>query len=54
MRLENAVSTAVTSGELLITLIGFTLLYAVLMAADIYLLKKYAVAGTSIEENKAQ
>ena len=40
-----AVSPAVSVGELLVTLIGFTLIYGVLMAADIYLLKKYATAG---------
>lgn len=41
----DAVSPAVSVGELLTTLIGFTLLYGVLMAADVYLLRKYAVAG---------
>ncbi len=40
-----AVSPSVTFGELLLTLVGFTLIYGVLMAADIYLLKKYATAG---------
>jgi cytochrome d ubiquinol oxidase subunit I len=47
MRIENAVSPAVTPGELLFTLIAFTLLYAALMAADIHLLSKFARAGTS-------
>ena len=40
-----AVSPAVSFGEVLVTLIGFTLIYGVLMAADIHLLKKYATAG---------
>ncbi len=43
------VSPAVSVGELLITLVGFTLIYGVLMAADIYLLKKYAMAGLPAE-----
>jgi cytochrome d ubiquinol oxidase subunit I len=41
------VSKSVTAGELLLTLIGFTLLYGVLMAADVYLLAKYAKAGVT-------
>jgi cytochrome d ubiquinol oxidase subunit I len=43
------VSPAVSVGELLVTLVGFTLIYGVLMAADIYLLKKYAMAGLPVE-----
>ena len=43
------VSPAVSVGELLITLVGFTLIYGVLMAADIYLLKKYTMAGLPAE-----
>lgn len=42
MRLEDAVSVSVSAGELLITLIGFALVYGLLMVADIYLLTKYA------------
>lgn len=45
MKIEDAVSPSVSSGMVLTSLIGFTLIYAVLMAADIYLLKKYAKAG---------
>jgi len=45
MRVETAVSPAVTAGEVLFSLIGFTLLYGVLMVADVYLLRKYAKAG---------
>ncbi len=47
MRIEDAVSTAVSSGEVLFTLIGFSLLYGALMVADVYLLRKFAVAGTT-------
>lgn len=48
----DAVSPSVSSGEVLFSLIVFTLLYGVLMGADIYLLKKYAIAGT--DETKPQ
>jgi cytochrome d ubiquinol oxidase subunit I len=42
MTLEQALSPNVTAEMLLISLIGFALLYGLLMAADIYLLQKYA------------
>jgi cytochrome d ubiquinol oxidase subunit I len=42
MKIEDAVSTAVPAGQVLTTLIGFTLIYGLLMFADIYLLVKYA------------
>ncbi len=45
MRIEKAVSIAVSSGEVLFSLIVFCLLYGALMVADVYLLKKYATAG---------
>jgi cytochrome d ubiquinol oxidase subunit I len=45
MRIENGVSPAVTAAEALFTLVGFTLLYAVLMAADLFLLSRFAKAG---------
>jgi cytochrome d ubiquinol oxidase subunit I len=41
----DAVSPSVTAGEVLFSLIVFTLLYGALMAADVYLLAKYANAG---------
>jgi len=41
----DAVSPSVSSGEVLFSLVAFTLLYGGLMAADIFLLKKYARAG---------
>ncbi len=46
MRLEDAVSINVGVGALWTTLIGFTLLYGVLMVADVYLLAKYARRDT--------
>ncbi len=42
MRTEQAVSPNVTVPMLLVTLIGFTLIYGLLMIADIYLLQKWA------------
>ena len=51
MRLENAVSPSVTPGEVLFTLVGFTLIYAALMAADIYLLAKFAKGGLAVSED---
>jgi cytochrome d ubiquinol oxidase subunit I len=45
MKIENGVSPNVTSGEVLLSLVVFTALYAVLMAADLFLLNKYARAG---------
>jgi cytochrome bd ubiquinol oxidase subunit I len=42
MTLDKAVSPNVTVAMLWISLVGFTLIYAGLMAADIYLLQKYA------------
>jgi cytochrome d ubiquinol oxidase subunit I len=45
MRIESGVSPGVGAGEVLTTLVGFTLLYAALMGADLYLLSKFAKAG---------
>jgi cytochrome d ubiquinol oxidase subunit I len=42
MKIDSAVSPAVAGGEVLATVIGFTLIYGLLMFADIYLLVKYA------------
>jgi cytochrome d ubiquinol oxidase subunit I len=55
LKTEHGVSpeAAVSAGEVLLTLAGFTIVYAVLMAVDIYLLKKYAVAGTSKTNHEA-
>ncbi|MCG6921983.1 MAG: cytochrome ubiquinol oxidase subunit I [Acidobacteria bacterium] len=45
MRLDQGVSIAVTAGEVLFSLLAFTLVYAALIVADVYLLRKYARAG---------
>jgi cytochrome d ubiquinol oxidase subunit I len=45
MKIEEGVSNVVSAGLVLTTLLGFTLVYGVLMVADIYLLQKYAKAG---------
>jgi cytochrome d ubiquinol oxidase subunit I len=45
MKIENAVSPNVRAGEVLFSLLAFTLLYGVLMAADLYLLDRFARAG---------
>jgi cytochrome d ubiquinol oxidase subunit I len=45
MKIKNAISPTVGAGSMLISLIGYTVIYAVLMVADIYLLKKFAQAG---------
>ncbi|MCK6623105.1 MAG: cytochrome ubiquinol oxidase subunit I [Calditrichaceae bacterium] len=47
MRTEDAVSPAVSIGEVWFSLIAFTLLYGALMGVTIYLLKKFAVGGAS-------
>lgn len=54
LKTEDAVSKAVSPTEVLITLIGFTLLYGILMVVDIYLLKKYAIAGVTSEKNEIE
>lgn len=46
MKIEDAVSVNVSGGMVLTTLIGFTLIYGVLMGADIYLLRKFARQGS--------
>jgi cytochrome d ubiquinol oxidase subunit I len=46
----DAVSPSVSVGMVLFSLIGFTVLYAALMAADLYLLLKYAKAGPGNHE----
>lgn len=42
MKTEDAVSKGVSATEVLISLIGFTLIYGVLMAVDIFLLARYS------------
>jgi cytochrome d ubiquinol oxidase subunit I len=41
----DAISASVGFGEVLFSLVAFSLVYAVLMVADVALLKKYAAAG---------
>ncbi|MEX1310820.1 MAG: cytochrome ubiquinol oxidase subunit I [Candidatus Sulfomarinibacteraceae bacterium] len=41
----DAVSPSVSAGEVLFSLVAFTLVYGVLMLADVVLLRKYAAAG---------
>jgi cytochrome d ubiquinol oxidase subunit I len=45
IKIEDAVSPTVSGGMVLTSLLGFTLVYGVLMVADIFLLTKYAKAG---------
>ncbi|MAT43229.1 MAG: cytochrome ubiquinol oxidase subunit I [Anaerolineaceae bacterium] len=51
LRTADAYSPNVTSGMVLTSLIGFVLVYAILMGADIYLLRKYAKAGPKLVES---
>jgi cytochrome d ubiquinol oxidase subunit I len=45
MTLDQGVSVAVTAGEVLFSLVVFTLVYAGLIVANVYLMRKYARAG---------
>ncbi len=45
MKTADAVSPNITSGMVIASLVGFTLIYGLLLFADVYLLKKYAKAG---------
>jgi len=49
----DAVSPSVSAGELLFSLVVFSLLYAALMVADIFLLARYAKAGVPDVEDAA-
>jgi cytochrome bd ubiquinol oxidase subunit I len=54
MRIEEAVSIAVSPGEIIASLIIFTLLYGFLMVVDVYLLQKFAKKGDIfVSETKA-
>lgn len=44
-KVEAAASTNVTSTEIWISMIGFTVVYAVLAAAAVYLVRKFVIAG---------
>jgi cytochrome bd ubiquinol oxidase subunit I len=45
VKMQDGVSKAVTGGMLLTSLIGFILVYGLLIAANIYLMIKFAKAG---------
>ena len=51
VKLEDGLSVAVSPVELLITLIGYTLVYGVLILVTIYLLTKYAKAGPAATDS---
>jgi cytochrome d ubiquinol oxidase subunit I len=51
VKLEDGLSIAVSPVELLITLIGYTLVYGVLILVTIYLLTKYAKAGPAATDS---
>jgi len=50
MKTADAVSPSITTGMVLTSLIIFTILYGILMAADVYLLAKYARDVASIKK----
>jgi cytochrome d ubiquinol oxidase subunit I len=52
MKIEDAISPTVSGGMVLFTLIAYTLIYAALMVATIYLLRKYALAGPTLTEGE--
>jgi cytochrome d ubiquinol oxidase subunit I len=49
LRVEDGISPQVAAGWVLITLVGFTLVYAALAVVDVYLLRKFAIAGPTGE-----
>ncbi len=51
VKLEDGLSISVSSVELVITLLGYTLVYAVLILATVYLLLKYAKAGPAATDS---
>jgi cytochrome d ubiquinol oxidase subunit I len=53
MKTDEAVSPTLTGGMVLFSLVTFTLLYGVLMVADVYLLARYAKAEPGQEESSA-
>ncbi|MFC1975442.1 cytochrome ubiquinol oxidase subunit I [Chloroflexota bacterium] len=51
---QDAVSPSVSTGMVLSSLIGFTIVYGVLMAADVYLLMKYAKTDTGEDGHEVE
>jgi cytochrome d ubiquinol oxidase subunit I len=49
LRTEQGVSVSITGGMVIFSLVAFALLYGVLMAADVFLLAKYARKGVPAE-----
>jgi len=55
MKIDDGISPLVSSGAMLTSLLGFTLIYGVLMAAGIYLLAKFArTAPPEIDQTPAE
>ncbi len=54
MRIEKGVSTMVGAGTVAITLVGFTLIYAALIVANVYLMVKFAKIVPAPEEAASQ
>ncbi len=52
MKTSDAVSPILSTGTILVSLIGFVLVYGLLMVADIYLLVKFARAGAEVEAGR--
>ena len=52
MKIEEGISPTVPSGMVLTSLILFSMVYAALMVADVYLLRKYAKAGPSVQNGE--
>ncbi len=50
LKIEDGVSPNVPAGQVLFSMLGFTLIYALLMIADVYLLVKFAKAGPQEEK----
>ena len=52
LKLDDSISLNVGTGQLWLSLVGYVLIYGILMAADIYLLTKFAKAGPlSVEDD---
>ena len=51
VKMQDGVSKSVTSGMLITTLIGFVLVYGILIATTVYLMLKFGKAGPTSEEN---
>ncbi len=54
LKTKDAFSPNLTPGMVLTSLIGFTLVYGLLLVADVYLLAKYAKAGVEPAQEKAR